>query len=284
MIAARAVTRPGDAAKPNEDSVLVTPGLFAVLDGVSVVEGMDSGCLHGPAWYASRLAANLRSCYTAAPGAELSDLVAQAIGRVRGEHGSSCDLDHPGTPQSTLAALRVGDDSCDYFVLCDSTVVLDRAGRVETVSDLRIRDVAQSYRRLALSGVDPIGSDEQIRHIHALTAAKRRRVNREGGYWIAASDPTAARHAVQGSLPRTGPGRVTRAALLTDGASSVVDLHRLTDWRGLLDLVHLHGPEHIVQLAWEAESSDPTGSVRPRPKIHDDATVVYCVIDAEVHP
>ncbi|MFK3981044.1 hypothetical protein ACI2K4_11780 [Micromonospora sp. NPDC050397] len=285
MIAAQAVSRAGDEAKPNEDSfVVAAPGLLAVLDGVSAVEGMDSGCVHGPAWYASRLAANLERCYTDAPEAELADLVAEAIGRVCGEHGSTCDLDHPGTPQSTLVTLRIEDDECDYLVLCDSTLVLDCSGRIETVSDLRIRDVARSYRHAVLSGTDPIGSNEQIRQIQELTVAKQRHVNREGGYWIAAANPSAAHHAVRGSVPGTGPGRLTRAALLTDGASSVVDLHHITDWRGLLDLAQLHGPGHLVQLAREAEDSDPTGSVRPRPKSHDDATVVYCVIDSEVHP
>jgi hypothetical protein len=274
----RLACRAGDPAVPNEDSYLVLPGLVAVMDGVSLPAGLDSGCRHGSAWYAGRLAANLAGWYTAAPDADLDDLLARAIESVRDEHGGECDLDHPGTPQSTVAILRVDDLRCDYLVLCDSTLVLDREGTVSTVTDRRMLDCARRLRRMALAGTTPIGSPAQADLIRALTLGKREHVNRPGGYWIAAADPKAARHAVRGVLPRTGPGRLTRAALLTDGAACLVEQYRVLDWRPLLDLIAAEGPDRAIDLARVAETTDPYGHRQLRLKPHDDATVGYCVI------
>jgi hypothetical protein len=275
---------PGDPTKPNEDCYLAVPGLVAVFDGVSIPNGLESGCLHGPAWYTRHLAASLAAWHATEPQADLADLVAASINSVRDAHGGTCDLDHPGTPQSTVAVLRADETAVDYLVLCDSTLVLDHNGQTRAITDARLRDTAQSLRRLALAGTSPIGSTEQAAHIRALTLAKRQHANRTGGYWVAAADPSAARHAVQGSTPPNGPDRLTRAALLTDGASCVVDQYGLTDWRGLLDMLHTQGPHHVVDLLRATELVDPNGYQRPRPKHHDDATIAYCLFHQEVQP
>ena len=265
----------GDPARPNEDSFVALPGLLAVLDGVSTPEGLDTGCRHGAAWYVARLAANV----AAFRDLELSDLLARAIESTRDDHGGTCDLDHPGTPQAAVAMLRVGSERCDYLVLGDCTIVLDRVGTVDAVTDRRMLDTARAQRRLAFVG--PMGSAEQSERIRALTLAKRAHVNRAGGYWIASTDPAAARHAVRGSVARTGPGRLSRAALMTDGVSCLVDTYRLTEWKGLLDLAEARGPDHVVALARSAEGADPQGCQRPRLKPHDDATIVYRTLPPE---
>lgn len=66
----------------------------------------------------------------------------------------------------------------------------------------------------------------------------------DGGFWVAASNPTAA------YKPPAGTGRLTagtawRAALLTDGASAAVDTYDLVDRLGLLNLLDA-GPERLA--------------------------------------
>ncbi|MGH3680366.1 MAG: hypothetical protein ACRDT2_08975, partial [Natronosporangium sp.] len=105
---------------------------------------------------------------------------------------------------------------------------------------------------------------------------RQRRTNQPGGYWIAAATPEAAYHAVTGQCRRTGPDRVRRVALLTDGASCAVDRFCLLDWPGLLDLVTEHGPRELLRRVRVAESADPAGEHQPRYKRHDDASVALC--------
>lgn len=282
MLDIRLTCQPGDPGRPNEDGVVAAPGLLAVLDGVTAPDGVDTGCVHDPAWYVRRLAAHLTSGHLAAPGRELAELVADAIAAVREEHGGTCDPDNPYGPQSTLAVLRTGPDRCEYLLLGDSTILLDRDGRVEAVTDERSHAVARRVRPTAPDRTIPIGSREHAERNRAGVLALRQHANRPGGYWVAAGDPAAAHNAVRGSVPRTGPGGLTRAALLTDGASCVVDRYDRVDWPGLLDLVESKGAHEVVALARAAERDDPDGLRWPRPKRHDDATVAYCRLAALV--
>lgn len=272
----RLTCQPGDPAKPNEDGVVAVPGLLAVLDGVTAPDGLDTGCVHDPAWYVRRLTAHLTGAYLAAPDRDLAEIVARAIAAVREEHVGTCDPDNPYGPQSTLVVLRVGTDRCDYLLLGDSTIVLDRAGRTEAVTDRRGHEVGRRVKPPAPQHPAPLGSPEHAERNRAGVFALRRYVNRPDGYWVAGGDPAAAEHAVRGSAPRTGPDGLTRAALLTDGASCLVDRYGLADWPGLLDLIESQGAPEVVARARAAERDDPDGLRWPRPKRHDDATVAYC--------
>jgi hypothetical protein len=97
----------------------------------------------------------------------------------------------------------------------------------------------------------------------------RARRNRSGGYWIAKDDPQAATQAVTGSVPL---GQLIGAALLSNGASRVVDPYCLAEWPAVLDLMRTKGPHEIIRRVREAEIEGAT----PDSGLPDDATVAYC--------
>ena len=108
---------------------------------------------------------------------------------------------------------------------------------------------------------------------------QRQHTNRPEGYWVAAADPTAADRAICGTLPLTGPGRILRAALLSDGASRAVEQFELFDWAGLLDLLATAGPAELISQVRAAERvADPTERVTQY-KRHDDASAIFCSFD-----
>jgi hypothetical protein len=254
-------------AVENEDHAVAMPGFVAVLDGVTVPAGMETGCIHGPTWFVRQLGAQLVNAHAADPTARLSDVLAAAIDGVRDQHSSTCDLDYPGTPQSTACLLRLSRDAAEYLVLCDSPFVYQSSSQTRVVTDLRLRATSQRLRELALLNA---GQHDPLR---ALVESQRQHVNRPGGYWTAAATREAAYHTITGSLPLRGPDRVVRAALLTDGASRAVDTFALTDWPGLLDLLDTHGPAELIRRVRTVERADPR---RARFKRHDDATAAYC--------
>ncbi|WP_199564886.1 hypothetical protein [Spongiactinospora rosea] len=98
--------------------------------------------------------------------------------------------------------------------------------------------------------------------------------NRESGFWVASVDPLAAEHALTGSVPATA---VKAAAVLSDGASRLVDLFALATWRQTMDLLRDDGPAALIEAVRHAEHSDPHGERRPRGKPFDDATAAYCL-------
>ncbi|MFI7603730.1 hypothetical protein ACIBTV_01235 [Micromonospora sp. NPDC049366] len=271
LMRVRSASAPAPGRDLNEDLVFRFGPLVGVLDGATVPEGFDTGCVHGPEWYVRHLAARIGLAEAARPAATLMSNLAAAILAVRADHGGQCDLDHPGTPSSTVALLREGAEQVDYLVLCDSPLVLDAGGRVTVVADDRL-DAAMADLRRTVAAV-PAGADRATRFRQAV-GVQRERMNRTHGYWVAAADPDAAYHAVAGTVPLRGPGALRRAALLTDGASSAVEQFALLDWPALLDLLSTEGPDALITLVRDAER-DHADRLR-RHKRSDDASVVLC--------
>ncbi|TDB71700.1 hypothetical protein E1182_24580 [Micromonospora sp. KC721] len=267
----RSVSVPAPGRLENEDVVFRFGPLVGVLDGATVPEGFDTGCVHGPAWFVRHLAARIGLAVAARPAATLVSSLAAALLGVRADHGDVCDLDHPGTPSSTVCLLREGVDEVDYLVLCDSPLVFEAGGRVTVVSDDRLDSATADLRRIAATLPGDIEPETRFRR--AVTA-QRERMNRTHGYWVAATDPDAAYHALTGTLPLRGPDAVRRAVLLSDGASCAVEQFGLLDWAGLLDLVTAEGPGALVDRVRAAEREHPERLRRH--KRADDASVLLC--------
>jgi hypothetical protein len=158
-------------------------------------------------------------------------------------------------------------------VLCDALLLLDSGDEVQVVTDERFGAAVAGIRREVLTGAVAFNTVEQDSRMKRAALLRQEHTNRPGGYWIAAATPAAAHESVTGTAPLTGPGRLHRAAVLTDGASAAVDRYGLLGWRGLLDLLSTAGPAELIRRVREVENADRTGAEQPRYKRHDDATV-----------
>jgi hypothetical protein len=271
------VAAPG---RTNEDYALAVRNLVAVFDGVTQPDGMDTGCVHGTAWYVRRLVAHLYAGHAANSETALPQLLTDAIDAVRGDHGGRCDLANPATPASTVCALKVDGDQAEYLVLGDSPMVIEVGAEVSAITDDRFQTTVAQIRERTLvpGGIESTGQTGRIRQF---TPEKYQHINRPGGYWLAAADPSAAFEAIAGSVPLLGPTPLRRAALLTDGASCAVEDYHLYNWSTMLDLVTGPGPAELLRQVRAAERADPAGAAHLRYKRHDDATVAACLFSEE---
>jgi hypothetical protein len=260
-------TEPGNPDRPNEDWALVSPGLAVVLDGATA--RTDTGCVHGVQWFAHQLGgAIVASAATRANS--LAGCLATAIDRVARLH-PQCNLTHPGTPSAAVGVIRIVGDRLEYLVLGDVFVCLaSKTGDIQIITDDRVSATARRAR--AEAGNFAIGSDEQAEALVRMKKAELAARNRPGGYWVAANDPTAAEHAIMGSVPRDG---VEDVAVLTDGAARVIDPFRLMDWAGVFNVLRNQGPAELIRRVRGVESSDPDGHKWPRNKRSDDATILH---------
>ncbi|MFI7641588.1 protein phosphatase 2C domain-containing protein [Nonomuraea sp. NPDC049400] len=256
----------------NEDYVAVGPEAAVLLDGAGTPAGSESGCLHGVAWYARTLGSTLLAAMTQSAGA-LPDLLATGIKTVSSQHDDTCDLTHPGSPSATVVMLRRTSEDLEWLVLADSTLVLD-VGTAEpiVITDDREAQIGARYRT-EMDALDS-GSPEHRAALRDYVETLRGHRNRDGGFWVASVDPLAAEQALIGSVPT---GHVHAAALLSDGASRLVDRFHLATWPQALAVLDQHGPQELINRVRQAEHEDPTGFRWPRGKICDDATVAYCV-------
>jgi hypothetical protein len=182
---------------------------------------------------------------------------------VAGLHRHTCDIASPISPQSTVAIIRFDENRADCLLLADVFAVLDSSGsEPQVITDPREVNVRNECTSI-LRGL-PTGTTEYERAELSVRDAFRARRNQPGGYWIAKDDPEAATQTVTASVPLAG---LNGAALLTNGASRIVDPYRLVDWPGVIGLLRAKGPDEILRRVREAE----TEAHRP-----DDATVAYC--------
>lgn len=258
-------------SRPSEDFVAATDDLVIVLDGATTPGHLDTGCTHGTRWFARTLGVEIFTQLAPRPGIPLAEGLADAIAAVAEKHGQTCDTSHPGHPSATVAILRESAETYDYLVLADSTVAINTAAGIEAITDDRLDTVATEYHHALRSA--PQGTDEHATAFGNLTTALRRHRNQAGGFWVAAIDPEAAHQALAGSVERS---KVISAAVLSDGASIIVDRFHLMEWPAAFELLASAGPSGLIDKVRKAELSDATGERWPRGKVHDDATAVYC--------
>lgn len=257
-------SEPGTTLALNEDWACATSSLLVVLDGATV--RTETGCHHGVAWYVRQLGAALVAGVD--DGIDLREVLARAIEAVAALH-PECDLSHPGTPSAAVAIVHVTTSSVRHLVLGDVTVVLDQGGDLSVIVDDRVSATAVDDR--ALADRYAIGSGEKAQALLRMKRGELAARNQPDGYWIAAADPGAARHALVGERPGQ---EVDRLAVLTDGAARVAAFG-LLDWSGILDFLAAGRPRELLGMVREAEAKDAHGETWPRNKQSDDATVVY---------
>jgi protein phosphatase 2C-like protein len=260
-------TSAGHAGRPNEDFVGAVPGAVVLLDGAGI-PGSESLCSHGVAWCTHRLGGALLGRLSRDDALDLAAILAAilaaAIGEIAAEHRDTCDIANPSSPQTTVAIVRVGGGRLEYLVLADSYLVLDRGSAgPQVLTDPR----EVESRRICsapLSSV-PTGTPDYDRILASCSAEMRARRNRPGGYWIAKDDPQAASEAMTGTL-----SDVHGFALLSNGASRIVDPYALTDWPGMLALPGAGGPREVIRRVRDAEAGFAAA-------VPDDATVAHCI-------
>ncbi|MFI8769501.1 UTRA domain-containing protein [Streptomyces sp. NPDC053792] len=261
----------------NEDTVHVSPTAVVVLDGLSAPKDLPMGCIHGTPWFVRQLG----TCLINLVGdndVTLREALRTAIAEVNDLHRESCALDQEAVPASTVVMVRERDDALDYLVLSDNVLVLDLGSEgIRTITDKRVEEVAGEEMLAALQG--PTGTPEHAARVSALVTVQRRLRNRPGGYWVAATDPAAADEAITGTVALA---QVQQAALLTDGASRLVDSFGALSWAQLLDVLRTEGPAALIAHTREAELDDPIGERWPRFKRSDDATAAYVRIGQPV--
>lgn len=271
------VTIATQAAAPgraSEDYAVATDDLVVLLDGATVPDGMATGCSHGTRWFVRQLGAEIFTTLSRRPEQTLTEGVAKAIEHLSARHGHTCDITHPNHTSAAVAVLRERPDEFQYFVLSDATIVLDTTDGIRAITDDRLHHVATDRRR-ALTATR-LGTPEHKQARTALIDELRQLRNTEAGFWVATTDPAAAHQALTGSIARPS---VRRAAVLSDGASSLVDRFNLATWPEALSTIATDGPHTLIRRIRTVERSDPNAIRWPRAKPHDDATAVLCTPD-----
>lgn len=248
-------------ARSSQDRIFVTPSAVVVLDGATAFVPVPTT----PDQYVDALGGHLVVTLTKDPDIPLAAALSDAIERTSLQFGL-----RPGkSPSSTVAILRQRGQAVDYLVLGDTQLVTpagivvdDRIAHVAAIERARYRE-----RLTNGGGYDQIHRD-RLRDLQAKQAEYR---NRDGGYWIAEAEPSAAAEALTGAFD-TNSGRW--AVLATDGAYRPMVHLGLDNWESVAVQTSEELKRTITHLdSWEADI-DPDGVDLPRAKRHDDKAIV----------
>ncbi|QDP95078.1 integrase [Microlunatus elymi] len=249
---------PGSAERANEDWAGHEANVIVVLDGAGIPKHLPTGCIHSVEWFVNRLGPAILRHARQSSNSLVSSLE-RAITDVRVLHEDRCDLTNPNAPSATVVILRTSNDVIEGLVLADSTLVIKKtSGDVIAITDNRLQ---QLKTQLTAGGRPPARGD-------AMSGYR----NRPGGFWTAGTLPDAASQSLILAWPAE---TVTEAALLSDGATRLVDLFHQTEWPQLMDQLGAQGPASVLRAVRQAEDSDPNGERWRRSKVHDDATIAY---------
>jgi hypothetical protein len=263
-VLARVATQAGESGAVNEDYAAIGDDTVVVLDGLTA--RTETGCIHGVRWYVEQLANAIIHRASLGP----REALATAIEDTADQHRSTCDLTHPGTPAAAVAIAQFSTTELRYLVLCDTTLTLDTTAGITIVTDPRMGHTAPAER--AAANASPVGSPEKAQALTRMKHVELAARNTPEGYWVASSDPTVAKHAITSTVRLTD---LHRTAILTDGATRLVEPFGVLSWAALLDLLSTDGPDELLRRTRAIEEYDPTGIRWPRNKKSDDATVVY---------
>jgi hypothetical protein len=260
----RIATSAGHPGRPNEDFAGAVASAVVLLDGAGI-QGTESICRHGVAWYTHGLGGALLGQLSRDDGRDLTAVLARAIEELAARHRGTCDIAHPSSPQSTVAIVRATADRLEYLVLADCFVVLGQdSGEPLVITDEREVN-ARSFCSAPLAGLSRETAEYERLRDSCIEQLQARR-NQPGGYWIAKDDPRVAEQALVGSRPLR---QLRTVALLSNGASRIVSPYGATTWSGLMDVLDGGGPGEVIRRVRLAESdrADPGGG------FPDDATV-----------
>jgi len=236
-----------------------------VLDGASsfAPESADASA------YVDSLIGELTGALRYRSTAELTDILADAIrNTVRRLYIT------PGYgPSSTVLIAVHSDTTFDILALGDSTALVKATdGTVHRIVDTRLSRTASQLRKAYRDRLKG-GSGYDAQHatlLRHLQQQERTARNSKHGYWIAEVKPEAAYEALRRSFPVHS---VEWCVLATDGAQHVID-YLGEDWDKIAQMSNTELQALLVRLRdWES-FEDPTGKLLPRPKKHDDKTLV----------
>ena len=273
LVVRAALNDPGGAI--NEDVVGHAGDAAWVIDGATGFGARrHAPDLSDARWYARALDAALVRA-AAEPELPPAAMLERAIGEVAAAFLGFASAEPPPAevPAAAVALVRASAAGLAYAVLGDCAVVLPAAGGVRLINDPVVgpfdRRFAEAIALLHREGITEVArvQAEMAPFINRL----RRFMNRPGGFWVAALEPLAARHAVNGVAPLAAGAE---ALLASDGFLRLIEPFAVHDAAGLLAAAAGAGFAPLVATLRALERADPAGRRFPRLKIHDDASAV----------
>ncbi|WP_185715597.1 protein phosphatase 2C domain-containing protein [Halocatena pleomorpha] len=272
------LTDPGRAV--NEDIGGTTPHAAWVLDGATGVGegGFTSGATDAR-WYVQQFDHFLRQ-HVDDHTTDLQTIIRRGIESVATEFTDMIDPDEI-TPESRPSAVcviaRWTSESVETYVLGDCELVI-----ITSTDDIRpVMDPRSTLARRqneTVNGMSQLMEERDISHAKARSLLRPkaahdiRNLRLSDEHWTLCLSPEAA---TDGQYSQFDRETVDRILLCSDGFTRLITTFGVfNDWYQSVGWTDEHGIEQAFRRLRAIEQDDMDCTTYPRPKTHDDATVV----------
>lgn len=231
--------------------------------------------------FPATLAHCVKDVLDGAPGADLRDVLGQAIASVSLQLNTMRD----SRPLAGVSIVRCRDQQVDALVLAQGPVVAVRAdgSSVEALCDDRLIQLLMHHpSHHALMHLLAQGRGFYTRqHRDALSVLEacvweHANASTSAGVWVAADDPAAAKNAFALSWPATD---LSMVLLMNRGVAAAVEDYRMWTWASLAAECTAHGASSVLAAIRQAERDDSQGIRWPRWSRHQSLRL--CAITPE---
>lgn len=268
----------------NEDAVGHCGNAAWVIDGAT---GIGDALLEAPsdaAWLArtaNRLLAEVLAQSPALPTVEVLRTVMARCAQALEHEAVRPPTGAHELPSAAFAMVRIIDGMAEFTTLADCRVAtIDATGgaRLFGASSHEAIEAGTLEAARVLLDADPDITPEALKAaLLPRLRANREQMNREGGYWVLGTEPAAADHLWQMTMP-VRPGQ--RFAVASDGFLRLVELFEAARPSELLSIATPGDWTNWLERLRDLERQPDSLHRYTRVKRHDDASLVACTWDA----
>lgn len=255
----------------NEDLIGLCGNVFWLLDGATLPTYMLSSKSSITSYdYVQNLNhAILQILQMGQETLSLKDIVKMSIENLLKDNSSIA-------ASSTIAMVRVNPHSIEYFVLGDSSLLIQANSVTLHITDQRLELIGTDIRKKINSllqaghGFQSSEVEKWKRQLIELELVNR---NKPNGYYIASTFPGATDRAFVGEK-RLNEEK-WKVVLMSDGASQLVNtFYKIRDWEQFVHQIQPASLKKTIQQIRELENNDPNGQQYPRFRKHDDTSIL----------
>jgi len=259
----------------SEDFIGLCRNCFWLLDGASIPAGVPQHPQLNTLWYVNALSMEIsRAVMGNGADCALSAVLEEALSSIGAQYSrefatGTSQAYYP--PSSTIILIRANIPFVEYLVLGDSSLLILNGTQVRHVTDARLRRIAAALRDKYSHLLQSENREALSDASHRLAAEELAHRNRDGGYWIAALEPEAARHAICGTYNLMSEPSSILA--MSDGLAAAHDVFSIySSWLQLATAVTREGIGRLISQVRRAEEGDPLGERFLRSYGSDDAS------------
>ncbi|CAH2215381.1 hypothetical protein [Tepidibacter aestuarii] len=189
--------------------------------------------------------------------------------KVKDRNIKSLDL-----PSSSIALIRWVEDTLEYFILGDCTLIIENNNKLNVIKD----DSVTKLDNKVFEAMDEIMKkegktlNEAKKEVNNLIVSNRLLKNTDQGYWILGFDTEAVDRALYGKIRLDSDAKLLIAS---DGFSAITDRYNYINMENLIYETQNKGLDSLCKKLREIEEEDSSGYKYPRFKKNDDASAVY---------